>query len=91
MLLEGPIIKDKMADTYPPVITAAQILKFKSIKTSKHKELVDRLPTLDLSISYDIISYDRVLLLSAQIGNNVCQHFTEDNLSALEKCVAECS
>ena len=70
MILEGPIIKDHMVDIYPPVITAAQILKFKSVKTSKHKELVDRLPTLDLSISYDIVSYDRVLPLSELLNQH---------------------
>lgn len=32
MILEGPSIKDQMADTNPAAITAAQILKFNSVK-----------------------------------------------------------
>lgn len=108
MNLEGPSIKDQMADTNPAAITAAQILKFHSAKhkrihgtisstcvrcsvaqetplptyigmmlhahTSK-KELVDRLSHLGLSISYD-----RVLQISAQMGNSVCQMFDREHV-----------
>ena len=93
MILEGPSIKDQMADTNPAAITAAHILKFNTVKHkrtrgttsstqetplptyigimmhahTRKKELVDRLSHLGLSISYD-----RVLQLSAQMGNSVC-------------------
>ena len=103
MILEGPNIKEQMADTNSAAIASAQILKFKSGKHkrtrgttpstsvrhnvaqetpfpiyrgmmlhahTRKKILVDRLSHLGLSISYD-----RVLQLSAQMGNSVCQQF----------------
>ena len=48
------------------------------------KELVDRLPTLDLSISYD-----RVLQLSAQIRSNVCKPFHRDQFVCPRKMRGE--
>ncbi|PIK56610.1 hypothetical protein BSL78_06466 [Apostichopus japonicus] len=42
---------------------------------TRKKELVDRLSHLGLSISYD-----RVLQLSAQMGNNVCQQFHREQV-----------
>ena len=117
MILEGPSIKDQMADTNPAAITAAQILKFNSVKHkrtrgttsstcvrhsvaqetplptyigmmlhahTRKKELVDRLSHLGLSISYD-----RVLQLSAQMGNNVCQQFHREQVVCPPKMCGE--
>ena len=42
---------------------------------TRNKELVDRLSHLGLSIPYD-----RVLQLSAQVGNNVCQQFHREQV-----------
>ncbi|KAJ8393374.1 hypothetical protein AAFF_G00060960 [Aldrovandia affinis] len=108
MILEGPSIKEQMADTNPAAIATTQILKFNSVKHkrtrgttsstsvrhsvaqetplpiyigmmlhahTRKKELVDRLSHLGLSISYD-----RVLQLSAQMGNSVCQQFHRERV-----------
>lgn len=108
MILEGPSIKDQTEDNNPAAITAAQILKFNSVKHkrtrgttsstcvrhsvaqetplptyigmmlhahTRKKELVDRLSHLGLSISYD-----RVLQLSAQMGNRVCKQFHREQV-----------
>ncbi|KAJ8407186.1 hypothetical protein AAFF_G00288620 [Aldrovandia affinis] len=108
MILEGPSIKEQMADTNPAAIATTQILKFNSVKHKRTRgttsstsvrhsvaqetplpiyigmmlhahtrknELVDRLSHLGLSISYD-----RVLQLSAQMGNSVCQQFHRERV-----------
>ena len=78
MILEGPSMKDKMADTNPAEINEAQILNFNSVEhkqtrgttSSTQEGIVDSNSHLGLSISYD-----RMLQLSAQMGNNVCRQF----------------
>ena len=42
---------------------------------TRKKELVDKLYNLGMSISYD-----RVLRLSAQMGNNICEQFNRDHV-----------
>ena len=83
MILEGPSMKDKMADTNPAEITEAQILNFNRVKhkrtrgttSSTQEDIVDSNSHLGLSISYD-----RMLQLSAQMGNNVCQQFHREQV-----------
>ena len=107
MVLEGPSIKDQMAEeTSPAALAIAQLLKFNSVKHkrtagtaafvrhrtsqetpvplhiglmlhsyTRKRELVERMAHLGLSISYD-----RVLQLSTQMGNNVCQQFQREEV-----------
>ena len=71
MVLEGPSIKDQSEYSIQAAPSIAQLLKFNCVK----RNLVDKLSNLGLCISYD-----RVLSLSAEMGNSVCSGITWNRL-----------
>ena len=89
MLLEGPSIKNQMAETTSPTALAiAQIIKFNRVK---HKRgpgtgFVRHSTTQEIPVP---LCVGLMLQLSTQMGNNVCKH--HQKWYALHSCTVRCS